>query len=176
MMFIFVWQLEHRLLRLIVLYVRQYQDLMNLFKIVFNSNKKYIDDCSEFTCCYILYLQISSNMSSKSKKMRMNWEVPASKMSHQTFNPIRNIVDTMKLTPNPDKEMIALSIGKLYISYRQFKNVFYNKRCMHTALTTKHFFCWALCLQLNNIGGFFFHFSLTSSVFLQIMLNMLLHG
>uniref|UniRef100_A0A8W8KF42 Tyrosine aminotransferase n=1 Tax=Magallana gigas TaxID=29159 RepID=A0A8W8KF42_MAGGI len=50
-------------------------------------------------------------MSSKSKKMRMNWEVPASKMSHQTFNPIRNIVDTMKLTPNPDKEMIALSIG-----------------------------------------------------------------
>lgn len=111
-----------------------------------------------FTCCYILYLQISSNMSSKSKKMRMNWEVPASKMSHQTFNPIRNIVDTMKLTPNPDKEMIALSIGKLYISYRQFKNVFYNKRCMHTALTTKHFFCWALCLQLNNIGGFFFIF------------------
>lgn len=139
-------------------------------------NKKYIDDCNAFTCCYILYLQISINMSSKSKKMRMNWEVPASKMSHQTFNPIRNIVDTMKLTPNPEKEMIALSIGKLYISYRQFKNVFYNKRCMHTALTTKHFLCWALCLRLNNIGGFFFHFSLTSSVFLQIMLNMLLHG
>lgn len=113
-------------------------------------NKKYIDDCNAFTCCYILYLQISSNMSSKSKKMRMNWEVPASKMSHQTFNPIRNIVDTMKLTPNPDKEMIALSIGKLYISYRQFKNVFYNKRCMHTALTTKHFFLLGFMLYFSS--------------------------
>lgn len=113
-------------------------------------NKKYIDDCNAFTCCYILYLQISSNMSSKSKKMRMNWEVPASKMSHQTFNPIRNIVDTMKLTPNPDKEMIALSIGKLYISYRQFKNVFYNKRCMHTALTTKYFFLLGFMLYFSS--------------------------
>lgn len=113
-------------------------------------NKKYIDDCNAFTCCYILYLQISSNMSSKSKKMRMNWEVPASKMSHQTFNPIRNIVDTMKLTPNPDKEMIALSIGKLYISYRQFKNVFYNKRCMHTALTTKYLFLLGFMLYFSS--------------------------
>ncbi|XP_048769647.2 tyrosine aminotransferase-like [Ostrea edulis] len=50
-------------------------------------------------------------MASKGKKMRMSWEVPASTMSHQTFNPIRNIVDTMQLTPHPDKEMIALSIG-----------------------------------------------------------------
>lgn len=65
---------------------------------------------------YILYLQTNRNMSSKTKKMRMNWEVPASRMSHQTFNPIRNIVDTMKLTPNPEKEMIALSIGKVYIT------------------------------------------------------------
>lgn len=113
-------------------------------------NKKYIDDCNAFTCCYILYLQISSNMSSKSKKMRMNWEVPASKMSHQTFNPIRNIVDTMKLTPNPEKEMIALSIGKLYISYRQFKNVFYNKRCMHTALTTKYLFLLGFMLYFSS--------------------------
>lgn len=113
-------------------------------------NKKYIDDCNAFTCCYILYLQISSNMSSKSKKMRMNWEVPASKMSHQTFNPIRNIVDTMKLTPNPDKEMIALSIGKLYISYRQFKNGFYNKRCMHTALTTKYLFLLGFMLYFSS--------------------------
>ncbi|KAJ8271956.1 hypothetical protein COCON_G00108150 [Conger conger] len=32
-------------------------------------------------------------------------------MSRKTLNPIRAIVDCMKLTPNPDKPMIALSIG-----------------------------------------------------------------
>jgi len=38
-------------------------------------------------------------------------EVPVSKMVENTFNPIRAIVDTMKLTPHPDKPMISLSIG-----------------------------------------------------------------
>jgi len=32
-------------------------------------------------------------------------------MSKNTFNPIRNILETMTLTPNPDKKMISLSIG-----------------------------------------------------------------
>jgi len=32
-------------------------------------------------------------------------------MAKHTDNPIRKIVDGMKLTPNPDKDMIALSIG-----------------------------------------------------------------
>jgi len=32
-------------------------------------------------------------------------------MAVNTFNPIRNIVETMNLTPHPDKEMIKLSIG-----------------------------------------------------------------
>ena len=34
-------------------------------------------------------------------------------MARNTVNPIRQIVDGMELTPNPDKEMIALSIGKI---------------------------------------------------------------
>lgn len=40
------------------------------------------------------------------------WDsIPASRMSLNTDNPIRKIVDGMKLTPNPKKEMISLSIG-----------------------------------------------------------------
>lgn len=42
------------------------------------------------------------------------WKViRASYMARHTDNPIRKIVDGMKLTPNPDKGMIALSIGTL---------------------------------------------------------------
>jgi hypothetical protein len=39
------------------------------------------------------------------------WNVSASLLSKKTFNPIRNIVETMNLKPNPDKAMITLSIG-----------------------------------------------------------------
>ena len=53
-----------------------------------------------------------SKMEPRTKKMKTSWHVPASSFSHNTFNPIRNIVDGMKLSPNPDKPMIALSIGK----------------------------------------------------------------
>ncbi|KAF2355837.1 Tyrosine/nicotianamine aminotransferase [Trinorchestia longiramus] len=44
-------------------------------------------------------------------KGRENWNVRASNFSKKTFNPIRNIVENMKITPHPDKSMIALSIG-----------------------------------------------------------------
>lgn len=42
---------------------------------------------------------------------RTGWKVPASRMARETFNPIRNIVETMDLKPNPSKDMISLSIG-----------------------------------------------------------------
>ena len=32
-------------------------------------------------------------------------------MAKKTFNPIRNIVESINLKPNPEKEMISLSIG-----------------------------------------------------------------
>ena len=44
---------------------------------------------------------------------RAKWSVSASEMSMRTHNPIRAVVDSMKLDPNPDKEVIALSIGKV---------------------------------------------------------------
>ncbi|GFS03954.1 tyrosine aminotransferase [Elysia marginata] len=50
-------------------------------------------------------------MSTDARKLKKGWKVSMSKMAENTFNPIRTIVDGMKLTPNPDKDMIALSIG-----------------------------------------------------------------
>jgi len=40
-----------------------------------------------------------------------SWNVPASQMAKNTFNPIRNIIESMKMEPNPAKKMISLSIG-----------------------------------------------------------------
>ena len=44
---------------------------------------------------------------------RKRWEVSASDMAKKTFNPIRSIVDHMKIVPNPHKAMIRLSLGKV---------------------------------------------------------------
>lgn len=48
----------------------------------------------------------------KAKSRRLRWDVKPSEMANSTLNPIRAIVDGMKLTPNQDKPMIALSIGE----------------------------------------------------------------
>ncbi|CAL8262711.1 unnamed protein product [Merluccius merluccius] len=47
----------------------------------------------------------------KVRSRRQRWDVRPSEMAVKTRNPIRAIVDGMKLTPNPEKAMIALSIG-----------------------------------------------------------------
>ena len=39
------------------------------------------------------------------------WSVNASSLAKNTFNPIRNILETMNIQPHPDKPMISLSIG-----------------------------------------------------------------
>ncbi|KAK6185565.1 hypothetical protein SNE40_007770 [Patella caerulea] len=49
-------------------------------------------------------------MSTKMKEGK-KWNVPCSHMAERSINPIRNLVDSMHITPNPDKDMIALSIG-----------------------------------------------------------------
>ena len=54
----------------------------------------------------------SINRPVKKRRQHKSWIVEASDIARNTFNPIRSIVDGMKLTPNPDKAMIALSIGK----------------------------------------------------------------
>lgn len=56
----------------------------------------------------------SSVSATKQETRRQGWNVPVSEMAKNTLNPIRAIVDGMKLTPNPDKPMIALSIGNIH--------------------------------------------------------------
>lgn len=45
------------------------------------------------------------------KSSRNKWNVPISNFSRLTHNPIRAIVEGLKIVPNPDKQLIALSIG-----------------------------------------------------------------
>ena len=40
------------------------------------------------------------------------WDVKVSEFARLTHNPIRAIVEGLKIVPNPEKQMIALSIGK----------------------------------------------------------------
>lgn len=42
---------------------------------------------------------------------RTKWMIGASDMARRTVNPIRRIVDNMKIEPNPELEFISLSIG-----------------------------------------------------------------
>ena len=49
--------------------------------------------------------------SSNKMVSKASWRVEASVMAKTTFNPIRNILETMDLKPNPEKPMISLSIG-----------------------------------------------------------------
>ena len=44
-------------------------------------------------------------------KYEEEWNVNASSLAKNTFNPIRNILETMNIQPHPDKPMISLSIG-----------------------------------------------------------------
>lgn len=48
----------------------------------------------------------------KAKGRKPRWAVRASEMSKKTFNPVRAIVDSMKVEPNPKKAMISLSLGE----------------------------------------------------------------
>lgn len=43
---------------------------------------------------------------------RSKWNVKASAFSLNTLNPIRAIVEHLQIEPNPDKELIPLSVGK----------------------------------------------------------------
>lgn len=43
--------------------------------------------------------------------MRNSWDIKSSITAKQTSNPIRAIVDQMKIVPNPAKDMISVSIG-----------------------------------------------------------------
>ena len=62
--------------------------------------------------------------SQKQRRQHKSWIVEASDIARNTFNPIRSIVDGMKLTPNPDLPMIALSIGKYLFFEKKYGFIF----------------------------------------------------
>ena len=49
--------------------------------------------------------------SKREKNKRIDWDVIVSPKAKVTVNPIRCVVETLKLEPNPEKQMIPLSIG-----------------------------------------------------------------
>ncbi|XP_071448916.1 tyrosine aminotransferase [Hetaerina americana] len=53
----------------------------------------------------------SRYLRARMKNGRGGWCVRASALARNTFNPIRAIVENLRLAPHPDKPMIALSIG-----------------------------------------------------------------
>lgn len=46
------------------------------------------------------------------KPARKAWNVKVTDFAKNTHNPIRAIVEGLKIEPNPEKQLIALSIGK----------------------------------------------------------------
>lgn len=51
------------------------------------------------------------------------WNIKCSEFAMKTHNPIRAIVDGMKIEPNKNKQMIALSIGKSWNEFHlEIKN------------------------------------------------------
>ena len=46
------------------------------------------------------------------RNKRQTWEVNISKDALDTVNPIRLVVESMNIEPNPDKKLIPLSIAK----------------------------------------------------------------
>lgn len=51
------------------------------------------------------------------KTSRGKWDIRASDIARRTHNPIRSIVENIVVEPNPNKELIALSIGEFFCSH-----------------------------------------------------------
>ena len=58
-----------------------------------------------------IYFHQSNPISLNMNSLRTWSDIQASAMAQKTFSPIRNVVETMTLTPNPTKKVISLSIG-----------------------------------------------------------------
>lgn len=48
-------------------------------------------------------------------KRKTKWNVEVSDFARLTHNPIRAIVENLKIEPHPEKIMIALSIGEFFL-------------------------------------------------------------
>lgn len=55
----------------------------------------------------------ANSICDKSSHTSGKWNLKPSRMAQSVLNPIRQIVDGMTIAPNPDKELIKLTIGRL---------------------------------------------------------------
>lgn len=66
----------------------------------------------------------NNNLNRKLTICKSKWKIEISEFAKLTHNPIRAVVEGMKIEPNPDKQMIALSIGEFVQLYFDFMEVF----------------------------------------------------
>ena len=74
-----------------------------------NLNK--VETSPSTTLAKLNNLNLNNKKVMNSGSGRSEWKVRASIVAKNTFNPIRNILETMDITPHPQKKMISLSIG-----------------------------------------------------------------
>lgn len=66
-------------------------------------------------------------MDNKINISRERWKVEASDIAKRTHNPIRSIVENIVVEPNPNKKLIALSIGEFNIFHISEMTFFLNQ-------------------------------------------------
>ncbi len=54
---------------------------------------------------------INDNSKISNENVRSEWNIETSKFAQSTSNPVRKMIEQMKIEPNPNLPMIALSIG-----------------------------------------------------------------
>lgn len=69
---------------------------------------------------YVDGFEENDDLKSLKPKRRIGWDVKISDFARYTHNPIRAIVEGMKIEPNPEKQLIALSIGMLIFFFYFF--------------------------------------------------------
>ncbi len=91
------------------------------------------------------YLDENDKLNNNTKLLRKKWNVNVSDFARLTHNPIRAIVEGLKIEPNPEKMMIALSIGKFYF-------IFFNSKI--TEITRRPFQKKSSFLESRNFHNF----------------------
>lgn len=61
--------------------------------------------------------EVSIQFEMSTQVFRDRWNVEASDIARSTHNPIRSIVESLVVEPNPAKSLISLSIGEIFLFY-----------------------------------------------------------
>lgn len=67
--------------------------------------------CFNYEC---ILVKMSNKLSGDEKSNFDKWTIPATKYSKLTLNKIRDIAEYMKYDPKTNKELIRLSVGKIF--------------------------------------------------------------